>query len=246
MKAKLKRIIKEELTKDLKMVDSDPTISTSSLDDGMGSNETAHDEIKVQLDQGEFTLKVATGPQTGAPSLLLDPTGKEVLQLVTPEDTDGVGPASKYTTPNGELVHTVNSYGDWQVDMQKAVDKISTLRENRTMRTKLKRIIKEELTKYLKENKPAPRQIQLDQGVYTLVYDEPIEGMQTVLDTAGKPIMLRQPTEMYWEPISYTTMDEKYRVHVGRDEIMDADLQGAVNAFAAGSDEWEYRESGYW
>jgi len=104
-KAQLKNVIKEELTKMLSESD---------------------DEIKVQLDQGEFTLKlnVSGREYDHQQSHLLDPDGNVVLRYYTFEDTDGVGPSPEYTNARGQLVHKADNWGDWKVEMQKAVDKV--------------------------------------------------------------------------------------------------------------------------
>ena len=104
-KAKLKQIIKEELTKMLSESD---------------------DEIKVQLDQGEFTLKlnVSGREYDHQQSHLLGPDGNVVLHYYTFEDTDGVGPSPEYRNARGQLVHKTDNWGDWKVEMQKAVDKV--------------------------------------------------------------------------------------------------------------------------
>ena len=103
-KAQLKNVIKEELTKMLSESD---------------------DEIKVQLDQGEFTLKYVSGRKYHhRKSHLLGPDGNVVLHYYTFEDTDGVGPSPEYTNARGQLVHKTDNWGDWKVEMQKAVDKV--------------------------------------------------------------------------------------------------------------------------
>ena len=106
-KAKLKRIIKEELTKMLS-------------EEQRGT--------KLQLDQGEYTIISNVGRiddpyNPGAVSHILDPAGKVVLHLHSYDTTDGVGPASEYKDPiTGKLLYTSEWGGSLKKQVQSALD----------------------------------------------------------------------------------------------------------------------------
>ena len=82
------------------------------------------------------------------------------------------------------------------------------------MKTKLKRIIKEELTKMLSEERRS-NTYDVDGETYTVLYNtyadengklRDSEGFQTILDPSGKPIMRRSSYDDY-APIDYDTLD---------------------------------------
>ena len=113
------------------------------------------------------------------------------------------------------------------------------------MRTKLKRIIKEELTKMLSEE-PRNKTYDIDGETYTVLYNtyadengklRDSEGFQTILDPSGAPIMTRSSYDDY-APIDYETLDGT-KVHSADPTFGPADfgLADAVRQMKGAADE---------
>ena len=113
-KQQLKRIIKEELTK-------------------MLSEEQS--KTPLQLKQGVYTFvsdvdRVDDGYNPYRVSHIVDPEGNVVLHHHSFDDTDGVGPASKYfDAASGRFVAIANYNYSFRQEVQRAVDALEKMKK---------------------------------------------------------------------------------------------------------------------